>query len=169
MTGSLQRLAILSRAPILPHDRIVNGLTGLAVPNDGSFALIGNTDGGDVLGGNVRLLHYGSPPCDYPRPNFLRIMLDLAPGLIKLAQFHLRGGEWSQRCIKGDCSRRGRSLIDCDESGRQRFSPSTQAMITLVHPRKTREQMIGLENLLTRHAQGYDEAVKRLAILCCRL
>ena len=42
-------LAEVRGAAILPDDRVVDRLAGLAVPDDGRFALVGDADGGDVL------------------------------------------------------------------------------------------------------------------------
>jgi hypothetical protein len=40
----------ISRAPVLPDDGVVNGTSGLAVPDNGSFALVGDADGSDIRG-----------------------------------------------------------------------------------------------------------------------
>src|SRR5262245_3390803 len=55
VAGPLQRLAMLGGAPILPYDRIVDGVAGLAIPNHRSLSLIGNANPRDVPGGDVCL------------------------------------------------------------------------------------------------------------------
>ena len=45
---AFEELAVVGRAPILPHDGVVDGQRGLAIPYDGGFALVGDPDAGDV-------------------------------------------------------------------------------------------------------------------------
>ena len=51
-----QLVAGCGRAPILPDDGVVNGLSGLAIPNDGRLPLIRDADGRDVARIQPRLL-----------------------------------------------------------------------------------------------------------------
>ncbi len=41
-------------ARVLPDDGVVDGLAGFAVPDYGGFALVGDADGGEVRGPQVR-------------------------------------------------------------------------------------------------------------------
>ena len=50
----LQPLAEVRGPPILPDDGVVDRLAGLAIPDDGRLALVGDADGGDVLGRQTR-------------------------------------------------------------------------------------------------------------------
>ena len=46
---ALQAIAEIRGAAVLPDDRVVDRLAGLAVPDDGGLALVGDADGGDVV------------------------------------------------------------------------------------------------------------------------
>src|ERR1700678_167149 len=50
MAGGTKLVAGFGRATILPDDGIMDGITGLAIPDDGGFALVGNTEAGDIAG-----------------------------------------------------------------------------------------------------------------------
>jgi len=49
MPSSAQGLAAVGRAPVLPHDRVVNWPARDLVPKQDCFALIGNANGRDVV------------------------------------------------------------------------------------------------------------------------
>src|SRR3546814_18858008 len=49
-TLGTQLLAESGGAAVLPGDRLVDGRTGLAVPDHRRLALVGDADGGDLLG-----------------------------------------------------------------------------------------------------------------------
>src|SRR3546814_16607437 len=49
-TLGTQLLAESGGAAVLPDDRLVDGRTGLAVPDHRRLALVGDADGGDLLG-----------------------------------------------------------------------------------------------------------------------
>jgi hypothetical protein len=53
--GRLQPGAELGRAPVLPDDAPMHGLSGGAVPDDRGLALVGDADRGDVGGGRSGL------------------------------------------------------------------------------------------------------------------
>ena len=95
------------------------GAFSLTIPNDRGFALIGDTNPGDIVRRDLRLCHYSPHRRDHCRPDFLRIMLDVARRRIDLTQLFLRGGERPERCVERDGPRRSRALVDCDESRRQ--------------------------------------------------
>ena len=46
---ALHLVAEAGGAAVLPDDGVADRLAGLAVPDDGGFALVGDADGGDVL------------------------------------------------------------------------------------------------------------------------
>ena len=74
-------------AAILPDDGVVDRLAGVAIPEDGGFALVGDADGGDVAG--VMPAFFSALNGDSPLrlPDLVRIMLDPS-GLRKdLAKF----------------------------------------------------------------------------------
>ena len=89
MAGAPERLAVIGGAPILPDDRIVNGLAGFAVPDDRCFALIGNAQPGNVAGAHARLRHDRSHRLNDRGPDFFRIVLNMTWGGIDLRQFPL--------------------------------------------------------------------------------
>src|SRR4029450_12249605 len=124
MAGAPERLAVIGGAPILPDDLIVNGLAGFAVPDDRSFALIGNAQPGDVAGAHARLRHDGPHRRNHCAPDFFRIVLNMTWRGINLRQFLLCRGKRSQRCVESNCPRGGGSLINGNKDGRQRFFPS---------------------------------------------
>jgi len=120
MAACAQRIAKIGGAAVLPDDGIVDGLAGGAIPDNRGLALIGYADAGDVLGRQAGFRDCRAHRRDRRRPDLLRIVLDLARRGINLAQFLLRAGERLQRRIKRDGARRSRTLVDGDESGRQR-------------------------------------------------
>ncbi len=50
---ALQMLADVGGATALPDDGIVNGLTGLFIPDHHGFTLVGNADSGNLIGADV--------------------------------------------------------------------------------------------------------------------
>jgi hypothetical protein len=90
-------LAEVRRPAVLPDDGVVNRFAGLAIPDDGRFALIRDADGRDVL-----RAHLGPPQgfdgdADLRRPDFLRVVLD-PPGRRKhLCEFLL--GDRANRAV----------------------------------------------------------------------
>ena len=122
MSGARQRRAGFMRAAILPDDRIVDRLAGLAVPDDRGFALVGDADRRDILGRDAGARHRGARGRDRRGPDPLRIMLDPA-GLRKdLRKFELREADRRQRRVEQKCARRGRPLIDRQQMGRHKAS-----------------------------------------------
>ena len=47
----VQPIAKSRCSPVLPHNRIVQRLAGLSIPEDGGFTLIGNAQSGDAIRG----------------------------------------------------------------------------------------------------------------------
>ena len=47
---SAHAIAVFGGAPALPDDCVMNRFAGFAIPEDGRFALIGDADGGDLIG-----------------------------------------------------------------------------------------------------------------------
>ena len=64
------------RAPILPNNRLMNRRAGFAIPDQGRFALIGDTDGGDLFGCAARLRHHTANNRLHRGPNLLCIMFN---------------------------------------------------------------------------------------------
>ena len=55
-TAFAQHVAVVGRAAILPHDRVVDGFRRLAVPYDGRLALVGNAQRFDVAPFDIGLV-----------------------------------------------------------------------------------------------------------------
>ncbi len=88
-----ERVAEAGGAAILPDDRVVDGLAGLAIPEHGRLALVGDADGGDVALGEVGV---GEGFCDDAAlrgPDFFGAMLDPARLRKYLGEGFLRYGD----------------------------------------------------------------------------
>ncbi len=120
VAGVAQGGAIFGGAAVLPDDRIVDRLAGRTVPDHGGLALIGDADAGDIARGKPRLLHRLAHGRDRGGPDRLGVVLDLARRRIDLLQFLLGGRKRIERGVERYGARRGRTLVDGDESGRQR-------------------------------------------------
>ena len=69
---------------------MVDRLAGVAVPHDGGLALVGNADGGDILGGGTDLVHGREGHAQLGGPDLVGIMLDPARFWINLLKLFLR-------------------------------------------------------------------------------
>src|SRR5581483_6146140 len=108
----LQRFAIVRSPTILPDDRVVDRLAGRAVPDDGRFALVGDPDGRDVAGRQLRARQRFDRDADLRGPDLLRVVLDPS-GLRKdLREFFLRDRTNGAVVIEHDGPRAGRSLVE---------------------------------------------------------
>ena len=58
-------------ATVLPDDGIVDGFTGVTIPEDGGFALVGDADGGEVMGADFGDAEGFDGDGDLGDPNFL--------------------------------------------------------------------------------------------------
>ena len=74
VTGGLEAVTILSGAAVLPHDGVMDGFAGLAIPEEGGLALIGDADGGDLFGGELGLFQRSFGGGELGFPNRLGIM-----------------------------------------------------------------------------------------------
>src|SRR5205085_6357094 len=63
-------------AGVLPDDRVVDRLAGLAVPHDRRLALVGDADRGDVAGLAVGRRHRTADDLARAPPHLLRVVLD---------------------------------------------------------------------------------------------
>jgi hypothetical protein len=96
-----------------------------AIPHDGGFALIGDTDRGDVARFGAGLPHGGTDRRNRRGPDFFRIVLDLSRTRIDLPELLLRRRDRLERGVEHDRARRGRALIDCEEIIRQGAWPGS--------------------------------------------
>ena len=122
VSAARKRGAGLMGAAILPDDRVVDRLAGLAVPNDRGFALVGNANRRDILRRDASARHCGARGRDGCGPDPLRIMLDPA-GLRKdLRKFKLGETDGRERCVEQKRARRSRPLINRQQMGRHATS-----------------------------------------------
>src|SRR5581483_673773 len=85
---------------------------GRAVPDDGRFALVGDPDGRDVAGRQLRARQRFDRDADLRGPDLLRVVLDPS-GLRKdLREFFLRDRTNGAVVIEHDGPRAGRSLVE---------------------------------------------------------
>ena len=108
----LQRLAIVCRAPVLPHDGIVNGLAGVAIPNNRRLTLVRDADSRDIARGGVCLLQraagYGRDGC----PDRFRVVFHPAGPRIDLRKFLLVAGHDAGVMIINNGAAAARALVD---------------------------------------------------------
>src|SRR5699024_6684235 len=64
------------RSGVLPHDRVVHRFTSVLVPDDRGLALIRDTDGSNVVAGDVRLAQRFADHLTGVGPDLLRVVLD---------------------------------------------------------------------------------------------
>src|ERR1700722_12155807 len=92
MASSTKLVADFGRATILPDDGIMDGITGLAIPDDGGFALVGDAETGDVAGTNAGASERLDRHRNLREPDFLRVLLHPARLGINLTDFFLGHG-----------------------------------------------------------------------------
>jgi hypothetical protein len=113
VSGGFEAFADVGGAAVLPDESIANWLAGFAVPQDCGFALVGDTDGGNILGLCVGSGERFQGDPDLRRRNLLGIVFHptgLGKYLIELA---LRDGSHFAIAIEQERSRTGRALIEC--------------------------------------------------------
>ena len=111
----LQSIAVVGRAPVLPHDRVVDRSAGLAIPDDRRLALVGDADGRDIswtqVGASERLGGDG----DLCGPDLIGIVLDPARTRKDLREFPLAGGHDIRVLIEDDGARARGALIERED------------------------------------------------------
>ena len=113
--SALQPIAEVGGAAVLPDDRVVDGLAGLAIPDDRGLALVGDADGGDVARPELRPAQRLGGDGDLRRPDLLRVVLDPA-GLRKdLLELLLADGHDGAVVIENDGARAGRALVEGED------------------------------------------------------
>src|SRR6187399_2508347 len=102
MTFGFQLIAVFGRSAVLPHNSIVNGFTGLLVPYDGGFPLVGNANAGHLVGSDPFPGHHFSHYAELGRPDLFRIMFHPSRMWVVLLEFFLRYSNNITRMIKQD-------------------------------------------------------------------
>ena len=86
---ALELLADIRGAAALPDDGVVNRLTGLTLPNDGGFTLVGDADGGNFVGVDIGFRQHFDQRRALRGPNLHRVVLNPAWLRINLFEFTL--------------------------------------------------------------------------------
>ena len=100
---------------VLPDNRVVDGLTGVLIPHDGGFTLVGDADGGQLVTVNFRLLQRISDDLTRGIPDLDRVVLNPTGVREDLGEFLLPDRDNLTGVIEDDCSGRSRTLVDCHD------------------------------------------------------
>ena len=106
-----QLVAVFAGAAALPHNSVIDRLTGVAVPHDGGLALVGDADSGNILGSGTDLVHGRERYAQLGSPNLVGIMLDPARLGEILGKFFLGHAANFAVVVKQDAAVRGRSGV----------------------------------------------------------
>ncbi len=110
----LQALADRGAQAALPDHGVGDRPAGVAVPEDGCFALVGHAEGGEVRGGKPRGGHRPAGHAKLARPDRLRVMLDQAGAGQDLLELLLGLGDWPAVAAHDDRPAGGRALVECE-------------------------------------------------------
>ena len=117
VTGGLERGAAVGRPAVLPDDRAVDGLAGLAVPEERRLALVGNPERGEGAGLDARLGQRLARRFELRHPDLLRVVLHPAgPGEV-LRDLALRRGDGRAGLIEDNGAGRGGPLVEGEDVG----------------------------------------------------
>ena len=103
---------VIRHARILPDQRVGQRLAGLAVPQDGGFALVGDAQRRQVAGPQAALRHGFGDDLARPQPDLLRIVLHPSGLRIDLLVLLLGAGDDCARPVENQKARAGGALID---------------------------------------------------------
>ena len=112
---ALQSLAEVRRAAVLPDDRVVDGLAGLAIPHDRRLPLVGDADGRDVARPELRAAERLGRHGDLRRPDLAGVVLNPARPGEDLLELLLADGEDGAVVIEDDGTRAGRALVEGED------------------------------------------------------
>src|ERR1700683_4586222 len=104
-------------AAILPDDGVANRLAGLAIPDDGGFALVGGAKGCDVARADARFAENFDSSRKLRSENVERIVLNPAGCWKNLREFVLRDAGDGAARIEEDGAGTGGSLIESEDIG----------------------------------------------------
>ena len=97
---------------VLPDERVANRFAGLAIPHDGRFALVGNTDSGKIVWAKSAQPHGLSDNLLGPPPDLLGVVFHpTCPGINLLVLF-LRQRNNPARLVEHNKASACRPLID---------------------------------------------------------
>ena len=111
LAGALELVAGGGGAAVLPDDGVGDGPARGALPHDGRLALVGDTDGGDVIGGEAGLEDGVGSDVGLRGPDFVGVVLHPA-GLGKnLPKLLLRHGDDGASVVEDDGARTSGALV----------------------------------------------------------
>ena len=99
-------------AGVLPDDCVVDGLTGVLIPHDGGFTLVGDTHGSDFVVVDLAVCHGGSHDLTHVLPNLDCVVLNPASLGEDLLVLELTLSHVLACLVEQDCAGAGGSLID---------------------------------------------------------
>src|SRR3954451_12906116 len=114
MTGVPQLVAAGGRAPVLPHDRVVQRRARAPRPRHDGLALVGDADGRDRF---AQRRHQLREHVDHGRPDLARIVFDPARSGEVLRELAVRPARRSSMVVDGEGPHSGRTRIDGDDHG----------------------------------------------------
>ena len=109
----LQRIAVFRGPAALPDDCVIDGLSGIAVPDDRGFTLIGDADRGNFCSSCSDFIHCLDSDTEHARPDFICIVLDPARLWKVLGKFALRTAADLPLLVEQDAAVAGGSGIEC--------------------------------------------------------
>ena len=112
-----QCFAGVRRAPVLPDDGAVQGLARGAVPQQGGFALVGDTDGTDLGWRQAGAFDGGARGTCDGGPQISGVMFDPAGLGVVLGEFLLSRGNHAQGSVKDNGAAGGGALINGKDMG----------------------------------------------------
>jgi len=114
---------VLVHARILPDQRVGQRLAGLAIPQDGGLALVGDAQRRQVAGVQAALRHGLGDHLAGPQPDLVRIVLHPSGLRIDLPVLPLRAGDDSPGAVEDQKARAGGALIDRSNEVRHAILP----------------------------------------------
>lgn len=118
-----QLVAVFAGAAALPDDGVADGLPGLLVPDDGGLPLVGDADGGDVLGSGADFVHGREGHAQLGGPDLIGVVLHPAGSRVILGKFLLRDAADLTRFVEQDTAVRGGSGVQRHDVRHRLFSP----------------------------------------------
>ena len=99
-------------ATVRPDDRIVDGAACRPLPDNAGFALVGNTDAGQVIGTDSRLAQSGLAGPQARGPDLVRHVLDPPGRRVMLGKIHAAHAGDILLGVEDDGTAGGRSLVN---------------------------------------------------------